>query len=635
MVKASFEFWVVWLMLSNQGVNLSMIKLNGTYKSIESLESTDLPDFVVLVGRNGTGKTQILEALNEGLAEVPGIEKEEVAMYNAASFAMASPGQGSRHSDPFAREIAALFFDPRADTPFVARAKGFFDQLAKAHQESGGEEAHQNFEEEARRHIIQHLPNFPTHGDFHLGNEYVTTVYQGVLQQLDATRHRNGRVLEPQRKAGLHNGNAASLVGTAAKLSRKLFHELTEDDLLRASRFEGDLLRNAISEVFTTYKLEQVASIYRQFETSGEPMNFAELASAYEAEHRPPWNTLRDLLMEMREASTDEGTFNFEFSDPSTITIGIDEYDGFTFTTEMTNLATGAQYDPSSLSSGEKILMALCLASFNRYLGRRSPKLLLLDELDSVLHPSMIAALVTALKSAFVERGTRIIMTSHSPVAVAALDAADIYKVERNGGHVGVFPAEKNDAIVELSEGLATVDTGLKIATFRNSGVTILTEGNNTKHLRRWVELFFPNGEVSVFEGLEAYTGKSELVLYGRMLAMINASSHFLLVWDCDAEKEANSLASELPPGANITAFALSKRADTIIAKGIENNYDQDLLMSYVNKTTGPDEEVIGYTISQQRKKDFAAYISEHGTVSDFAHFEGLRAAVSEILHAA
>ena len=53
--------------------------------------------------------------------------------------------------------------------------------------------------------------------------------------------------------------------------------------------------------------------------------------------------------------------------------------------------------------------------------------------------------------------------------------------------------------------GLATVDVGLRIAAYDEAKVTILTEGHNAKHVKRWVELNFPN-EVHVFEGLEEHT---------------------------------------------------------------------------------------------------------------------------------
>ena len=70
----------------------------------------------------------------------------------------------------------------------------------------------------------------------------------------------------------------------------------------------------------------------------------------------------------------------------------------------------------------------------------------------------MVAALIETLKTLFVTQGTKILMTSHSPMTVAALDEADIFRVVRTGGHVSVSRATKSEAIDELSEGLATVD---------------------------------------------------------------------------------------------------------------------------------------------------------------------------------
>ena len=42
------------------------LSFGSIYKSIKSLPSIDLPSFVVLTGRNGSGKTHLLEALRDG-----------------------------------------------------------------------------------------------------------------------------------------------------------------------------------------------------------------------------------------------------------------------------------------------------------------------------------------------------------------------------------------------------------------------------------------------------------------------------------------------------------------------------------------------------------------------------------------
>ena len=58
-------------------------------------------------------------------------------------------------------------------------------------------------------------------------------------------------------------------------------------------------------------------------------------------------------------------------------------------------------------------------------------------------------------------------------------------RVVRTGGNVNVSRTTKPEAINELSEGLATVDMGLRIAAYDEAKVTILTEGHNTWSCRK------------------------------------------------------------------------------------------------------------------------------------------------------
>ena len=327
----------------------------------------------------------------------------------------------------------------------------------------------------------------------------------------------------------------------------------------------------------------------------------------------------------------DEGLFNFDFSDPDDFDLRVENYERFSFTAKMTNLTTGARYDLDSLSSGETILMALCLVSFNQYLGRRPPKLLLLDELDAMLHPSMVAALVRTLKTLFVSQGTKVLMTSHSAMTVAALDEDDIFRVVRTGGSLKVSRTTKSEAINELSEGLATVDVGLRIAAYDGAKVTILTEGNNVKHLKRWAHLYFPK-DVHVFEGLESYSSDSQLLTYGRLLGRLNTNTHFVVVWDCDAAGKAEALRGELPSGARVTPFAFASRENTIARNGIENNYGEDILEPYSTKTTGSDDKLLSRGFQSNRKTEFANHVLREGTLQYFANYQDLHDIVSGIL---
>lgn len=64
--------------------------------------------------------------------------------------------------------------------------------------------------------------------------------------------------------------------------------------------------------------------------------------------------------------------------------------------------------------------------------------MVLLDEVDAVLHPSMISALIVGLKEQFVDNGTPVIMATHSVTTVSLVDDDAIFRVSRSGGHVDV-----------------------------------------------------------------------------------------------------------------------------------------------------------------------------------------------------
>ena len=601
------------------------IELREPYKSIHDLRTEVLPDFAILIGRNGSGKTQLLEALSGGSAVIPGVSVVDTEFFDMSSFRSPNTSGANRQGNYFAKATADAYLLPRPDQqPYREIATAVFDQFgSKVERTTGGRSPHAF--EHTLRDEVRHLPDFTVFAAGDQESPYHRALYQQVLGPLTPE--------SPGRRQNSFNGNRAALLSTAMKITGRLAHELTRDDILRAGHYEGETIANSISEVFTAYKVDQYTWAHTRLET--ERVDYADLIAEYQSRYRPPWETLREILSAMRDAAGDTGLFDFEFSDPDEYQLNMGNYEGFGFKSEMTNRTTGAQYELDSLSSGEKVLMALCVVSFNQYLGRRRPKLLLLDELDAVLHPSMARALVETLKTLFVAQGTKVLMTSHSPMTVAAVDEADIFRVVRKGSRVEVSGTTKAEAINELSEGIATVDVGLKIAAYEESTVTILTEGHNTKHLKKWVDLSFPEG-VRVFDQLEQHTSASQLLAYGRLIGRMTTNTHFVIVWDCDAAHEAETLRRELPVGAKVTPFAFERRVDNGITKsGIENNYDEKTLERFAIIKSESDGRVLGRELPKDRKTKFADHVLHHGTADYFVHFEDLHAVVSGILDTA
>ena len=435
------------------------------------------------------------------------------------------------------------------------QAQEVFDSTIEAYELKPGTDGRQEFERAVRLAVgkpdfrrVGAMPAISVASDLDHVAEATEHYTRGIAQRVvgPLAAGNNGGTRHQQR-TGSCNNDPAILVSMAMKLEGKLAHEIDRNDILRAAHYEGDTITNTISQAFTRYKAEQYSWAITESESGRGDVG--SLISVYRRENAPPWETLREVLESMRQAAGDDGIFNFEFSDPEADRLNHADHTQYSFATRMTNRTTGASYEVEALSSGETILMTLCMAWFNQSLGRRRPELLLLDELDAMLHPSMVGALVSCLKDLFVSHGTKVMLATHCPATVAVLEEGEVFRVSRDKGHVRVRPVARYEAVEELSDGIATLDTGLRIATTDERPVTIVTEGKNSLILRRWAALHFPD-DVSVFDRLPHRTGASDLQSYARILSKMESNSRLLFVWDCDQASKIGKLAREIGPGA-------------------------------------------------------------------------------------
>ena len=605
------------------------IELKRPYMSIESLQmECSLPSFAVLMGRNGVGKTQLLDALVEGAASIEGIPRESVEKYDMNTFTPKRMGGASWGSSRFSASTATTYLtNPGTGPSPVQRAAEIYKATAQDIRRNEGEDGLRNFESRVRRWIERNRDFTALKGvnGTNHSAKYTQQISQEIIDPLspDADKSR-------KRKPGFHN-NGGTLVSLAMKLARKLPHQLTREDILRAWHYEGDILDGKLSQIFVAHLVDQFLWAHRRIETAPESSDYHTLLSDYEAQNPPPWDVLRYAFDQVREDAGNDGLFDFDFSDPGTTRLSMANYQQYSFQTEMTNRQTGDTYGVNSLSSGEQVLMSLCLMSFNERLGRRRPKLLLLDELDAVLHPSMIRALCTVLKRLYVGRGTKVMMTTHSPVTATVLNDGEIFRITRQARIVRVTPATKSQAVHELSEGICTVDVGLRIAAFDGAKVTILTEGLNALHLKRWAKLYFGE-EVRVFDELMESTNDSQLYTYAKLLAKMVTNTQFIVVWDCDAKRFYAKLVAELNGTEPMVPHVLVRRENRIAPDGIENKYDEELLKQFANTTTAPNGDVISRNLGGIQKKRFADYIYRKGTMEDFKHFSDLQEIVKSAL---
>ena len=604
--------------------------LNQSFSCIKSLDAFELPDFAVLIGRNGVGKTRLLSGIQDGSIAVSGLPREDIEFYSFDSFRSGDSGAASWKAVEFHRNVVEQYFTPSAGPPLVEVAERIFQETLDRFKLSNDVERRRKFEEAIRRGI-RSLPDFEVLGTFR--DDDALTSYSQALQRqvlpLPSSGKQRTRTARKPVPTGV-DGSQAALISLAMKLSGKLPHELDRSDFLRASNYEGHTIRNELSQLFTRYKVDQYHWAVTQAEESDK--SFRELMREYREAERPPWEILRVVLGRMRDTSADPDLFNFEFSDPEQDTLTYWNHREYSFSTEFTNRSTGESYPTRDLSSGENILLSICFVAYHKAMGRRQPGLVLLDEVDAVLHPSMISALIAGLKEQFVDNGTPVIMATHSVTTACLVDDDALFRVSRSGGRVDVLQITRSEAVAELSEGLATIDAGLKIAASESAApITIMSEGKNTLHLEKWASLFF-SGKVDVFNKMTSRTGKDQLASYARLLARMKTNSHFLFVWDCDASSVANKVRAELEESDNVTAFAFSERANELAPKGIENQYDEEYLAGFVTTATRQATGESTRNMSGPDKADFANHVMAEGARDCFRHYGELKQVVQEIL---
>ncbi|MCE7061254.1 ATP-binding protein [Dyadobacter sp. CY343] len=122
----------------------------------------------------------------------------------------------------------------------------------------------------------------------------------------------------------------------------------------------------------------------------------------------------------------------------------------------------GFSVDITKLSSGERSLLSLVLTLYNTGASVQPPELLLLDEPDAYLHPSLADKFLTALYDVLVkEKSIKVIMTTHSPSTVAlAPPESGIFIMHKDVG----YPVEcgRNEAIRALTKGLTTLNVSIE-----------------------------------------------------------------------------------------------------------------------------------------------------------------------------
>ena len=356
-----------------------------TYKSIKLSGDYALPNFIVLTGLNGAGKTQFLQAINNKkiLIEKDGVQLTSVSLFNSG---FGSLDNSKFHGNDFER--AAIEFQSRISN--------------YCHQNRNGN-------------------NSQTKLDAYF-NQSELNVLKEILKQ--------------------HDNDESKLLGVSrAEIMKNMPFDFKPREYGKGY-YQARLFQENISEIFKKYQILQERNIYNNYLRDVKGRANVEVLSAEEFNAKygePPWILVNQIL--------DVARLSYKFSSPEGQEI--DE----PFQSKLISSIHGAEISLSDLSSGEAVLMSLALAAFGAYSDYRLPRVLLLDEPDCHLHPSMVINLLKVLEDVFVKsKNMVVIMTTHSPSTVALASSESLFSLSATDNK---FEKESKDKCIKnLTSGI-------------------------------------------------------------------------------------------------------------------------------------------------------------------------------------
>ncbi|AMP01393.1 ATPase associated with various cellular activities family protein [Collimonas arenae] len=409
------------------------LNFTQTYQSIYSLVSDELPDFVVLTGPNGSGKTHLLRAIEAGHISVDGVAKNGgvARFFDAMSLV---PTDTGAFSSATLRQMRQTTLQQLNHLKGVARneVNGLLVGLMA----------------EASKNNAQFILSDPLSvliGDINaisrnLGvtTEFVETTRQQVLQ------HMSQRESEYVRVSGISPG-----LQKFSKLKNIPLALIGEKDLqTEAIDLWGNanVFQQSLGQLFVAYRDMQLLNKLQQLDLAENRQSDAKALSELEFESqygKSPWDFVNAVL--------ERAQLPFRINKPKS-----NVYDDFT--PVLTKISNGIEVPFGQLSSGEKVLMSFALCLYQARDSRQAiqyPELILLDEVDAPLHPTMTRHLIETIKEELVvQRGIKVILATHSPTTVALAPDESIF-VMRNS--YSLKKSSKEKAVRLLTYGIPTL----------------------------------------------------------------------------------------------------------------------------------------------------------------------------------
>lgn len=416
---------------------IGTLRLVTPYLSITKLDEVILPSLCVITGVNGAGKTHLLRSIESGSVEYVGVPHTSARFLDWTSLVPAAAGNANllvqqQLLDKMAARTSELRKNHEHELTQKLRTLGINDDITDVWD------------------LVRREPNdLPiTSGD----RAAVSQLLREHASTVSATLTRKGD--------GSHYfaAVAAALGGWAPIL-------VDESSLKKHPPPAGvsDIFQQSFADVFLAYHkidFENRMTRFEHNENTSLPTGLSD--EEFIAKHgRAPWLFVNEAM--------DVAGLDFVIDSPPRTRVAA-------YSPRLSKRSTGQVVEFASLSSGEKILMsfAFCLYHLtDRRSLARPPQLLLLDEVDAPLHPSMSRRLLAIIEKSVVQDArVRVVLATHSPATVAVAPPKSVFLMEP-GARLHQIPRERAISVLTADIPTLSIDISGRRQVFVESGYDV------------------------------------------------------------------------------------------------------------------------------------------------------------------
>lgn len=424
-----------------------IIKLLDEHKSLKPFQSDLLNDLTIITGKNGSGKSQLLDLIGKKAKNDPTVATIRFEI---------DPNLTKIQAEGIIKENSSQIGHDQWKA-IVKKNLDLYKNLSSTSKELIKYLIDNNYQSQAyntkRRTLITEDDDYKellskVHSELHK-NPLIDKSEVTWKTERNTIRHifnpKNAGLFKFIEEICSHTGKSESELSDADFYNTPLQEHLIDIN---------DLFSSEVELIFYNYAkrrdLNRKDYFYKKEE---EEENNSISDKDFININTPPWLLINGIL--------ERHNIDFYFK-------GIDKKD-FTIDApidfDIHKKSTNQLIPFSDLSSGEKVIIGLILKLFTSeyYQEKLSfPELLILDEPDAHLHPEMSKLLLDVLNDTFVIKyGIRVIISTHSPSTIALASENQIYQL-KNGDASSLIKISKDEALKILTSFIPTLSIDYK-----------------------------------------------------------------------------------------------------------------------------------------------------------------------------